>query len=239
MPYPLVLLPGMGCSPRLWTGVVKELNEHEGSDAGGDPLRTEPLDRPSIDEQVDALLERLPPRFLIGGLSLGAIVAMAVQRSAPDRVAGLFLVATNSRGPTEQQRAHWRGELDRLRSGASARELQHDLVPLLLGVNPSSSLRRLTLDMADEVGADAWATQLHLQLTRVDERPGLRAVAVPCVVVAGSDDRICPLDRHTEIQGLVAGSELVVVPDAPHLVTLSHPRRVAEAMVAWMGRVPG
>lgn len=238
MPDPLVLLPGMACSPRLWTGVVEEMNRLEGFGIGAGQVRLEPLDRPSIDEQVDALLERLPPRFVVGGLSLGAIVAMALHRRAPERVAGLFLVATNSRGPTDEQRAAWHGQLDRLRSGASAREVQDDLLPLLLGDDPPSSLRRLTLEMADEVGSDALADQLHLQLTRVDERPALGTATCRCLVVAAADDRICPLDRHTEIHRLVGGSELEVIPGAPHLVTLSHPRRVAQTLGGWLRRRP-
>jgi pimeloyl-ACP methyl ester carboxylesterase len=237
MPAPLVLLPGLNCSPRLWAGVLREL---------GDPrerLATEvfdeSLDRPSLDEQVDALLARLPPRFAVGGLSLGAIVAMAVHRRAPERVAGLFLVATNSRAPTDEQRSAWRSQLDRLESGASARDLQDELLPLLLGPDAAPAWRRVALEMADEVGTAGLTAQLRLQLTRVDERPGLRRVAVPSAVVAAGDDRICPLDRHLEIRDVTPGAELVIVSDAPHLVVLTHPGLVAEAMIGWLRRVGG
>ncbi len=103
MPVPLVLLPGMNCSPRLWDGVRKDL----GAGRSGGPARPVvvlEVDRPTLGEQVESLLDRLPRRFAIGGLSLGAIVAMAVHRRAPERVAGLFLVATNAQPPTEAQR---------------------------------------------------------------------------------------------------------------------------------------
>jgi pimeloyl-ACP methyl ester carboxylesterase len=236
MPLPLVLLPGMNCSPRLWDGVVEELETGK-LDGGTAEVVIEHLDQPSIDGQVDALLDRLPRRFALGGLSLGAIVAMAVHRRAPERVGGLCLVATNSRAPTVEQHAAWRAQLELLGSGATARDLQDHLIPLLLGDHLTPALRRLTLDMADEVGSDRLAAQLRLQLTRVDERPGLHAATIPCVVVAAADDQICPLNRHTEISELVPGSQLVVVADAPHLVTLSHPQRVAEALAVWLHRL--
>jgi pimeloyl-ACP methyl ester carboxylesterase len=234
MRVPLVLLPGMGCSPRLWAGVVRELERRE---APAPDVLAEPLDGADVDEQVDALLERLPARFAVGGLSLGAIVAMAVHRRAPERVAGLFLVATNARPPTDDQRSSWLAHLDRLVDGASPEDLQQELLPLLLGGDAAPALRRLTLDMAAEVGAAALEAQLRLQLSRVDERPGLRTVSVPCTVIAAQDDQICPLGRHTEIRDLAPGSELVVIPDAPHLVTLSHAPAVAAAMAGWLRRV--
>jgi pimeloyl-ACP methyl ester carboxylesterase len=58
-------------------------------------------------------------------------------------------------------------------------------------------------------------------------------------VVAPADDQLCPLDRHSEIQALVRGSELVVIRGAPHLATLSHGPAVAEAMTDWLTRVDG
>jgi pimeloyl-ACP methyl ester carboxylesterase len=58
-------------------------------------------------------------------------------------------------------------------------------------------------------------------------------------VVAAAEDRLCPFERHREIHELVGGSELLVVPGAPHLVALSHPHRLAEAAVAWLQEVNG
>lgn len=171
---PLVLLPGMNCSARLW------------GPAGAGALHPV-LDRPTLDEQVQALLDALPDRFALGGLSLGGIVAMALTRRAPERVAGLCLMATNARAPTPEQRAGWDAALTRLDDGAPARALQ----PLELLLH-DRSLDATALQMADETGERRLAAQLRLQGTRVDERPALPAVAVPTLVLAGEQDRLCP-----------------------------------------------
>ncbi|GAA3706480.1 alpha/beta fold hydrolase [Microlunatus aurantiacus] len=214
---PLVLLPGMGCSARLWAGAAPE------------QALTPRLTEPSLAAQVDRLLDELPPRFVIVGLSLGAVVAMAVTRTAPERVAGLVLLSTNPYGPTEQQLVAWRRERDRLAAGESARELQQDLLPLLL--SPASLSRRpdlveTTLAMADDVGETELDAQLRLQATRVDERPGLRAVRCPTLVIAARHDRLCPLDRHAEVVTLVPGGRLQVLERAAHLSPLERPRSV-------------
>ncbi len=214
---PLVLLPGMNCSERLWAGTAPE------------EALTPRLTEPSLTAQVDRLLDELPPRFVLVGLSLGAVVAMAVTRTAPERVAGLVLMSTNPYGPTEQQLLSWRRERDRLSAGESARELQQDLLPVLL--SPASLSRRpdlveTTLAMADDVGETELDVQLRLQATRLDERPGLRDVRCPTLVIAARGDRLCPLDRHAEVVTLVPGARLQVLERAAHLSPLERPRAV-------------
>ena len=233
MPVPLVLLPGMNCGPGLWADPVEVLS----AEGAAREVVVERLDRPSVDGQVEDLLDRLPDRFALGGLSLGAIVAMAVHRLAAERVAGLFLLATNARPPTPAQQEAWQAQLDRLAAGHTAAELQEESLGVLVGAHADPDLADRALRLA--VGSEELTAQLRLQQSRTDERPGLQAVTVPCAVVAPGADQLCPLDRHTEIHSLAKGSELIVIPGAPHLATLSHGRSVAAAMAGWLRRVDG
>lgn len=219
---PLVLLPGMGCSARLW------------SDLDLGPVTTPGLHEADLPSQVDRLLDELPPRFALAGLSLGAIVAMALVRTAPDRVTRLALLSTNPYAPTVQQRAGWRRERERLAAGTTPREIQRDLLPLLLSdesVRNRPELVEATVTMAADVDLDA---QLALQATRVDERPGLREIRCPTLVLAARDDRLCPVDRHREIAALVPGAELQVLDRTAHLSPLEQPAAVTAALHAWL-----
>lgn len=221
---PLVLLAGMNCSGRLWQGL------------GLTGAMSPGLSEPTLAGQVGKLLDELPPRFALAGLSLGGIVAMALTRTAPERVARLCLLSTNPYGPTDQQRAGWRRERDRLAAGTTARQIQRDLLPLLL---TAESLQRrpdlvdTTLAMAEDVGENDLDAQLALQLTRIDERPGLRAVRCPTVVVAARHDRLCPVERHSEIASLVPGSELQVLERAAHLSPLERPVGLRRVITSW------
>lgn len=208
---PLVLLPGMSCSARLWSGL--EL-EH---------ALTPRLTEPSLTEQVDRLLDELPRRFTLVGLSLGAVVAMALTRTAPERARRLVLLSTNPHAPTERQLQDWQRTRARLAEGVSARRVQQELLPMLL---TASTLRsrpavvETTLSMADDVGEAELDAQLRLQATRVDERPGLRQVRCPTLVVAARHDRLCPVERLTEVASLVPGARLEVLEHAGHLSPL-------------------
>lgn len=216
----------MNCSADLWSGVTSRLS-------GRGSVGVEVLDEESVSAQVGTLLRRLPARFALGGLSLGGIVAMALTRTAPDRVAGLLLAATSARAPTREQRDGWTAELDALNAGGSARASQQRILPALVGSDASEETVQRVLRMADEVGDERLVAQLRLQLSRRDERPGLAEVSVPTTVLAGGSDVVCPVGRHHEIAAAVPTARLVVVPDAPHLLPLTHPGRVADVVDEW------
>lgn len=220
--HPLVLLPGMNCTADLWSGT--EL---------GDALAP-PLDQPDIDAQVDRLLEALPDRFVLVGLSLGAIVGMALALRAPQRLAGLCVMSTNAKAPTEAQLAGWRGWLDRLDAGVSPCELQRTILPALLSEDALSraDVVERTLEMGEWTADATLRAQLQLQATRRDLRPGLAGLSVPTLVIGGQQDAICPPSFHVEIAAAVPNSRLVST-EGGHLLPLERPETVGALVNDW------
>lgn len=221
---PLVLLPGSNCSPALWSAL----------EVG--PAITPVLTERTLDGEVERLLDELPARFALAGLSLGGIVAMALVRRAPERVSRLGLMATSARPPTSQQQAMWARQRAALAGGATARDLQREIKASLL--SPYARVHRpdlveVALAMADDVGAETLDAQLALQATRVDERPGLTLVRCPTLIIAGRDDALCRPERHAEIHALVPGSELVELRQCGHVVPLEQPAAVDSLLRRW------
>ena len=228
---PLVLLPGLNCSAALWSAI----------EVG--PAVTPILTEPSVDGQVQRLLDELPPRFALAGLSLGGIVAMALVRRAPERVTRLCLMSTTSRPPTSQQYAMWSRQRAALAAGATARDLQREMKAALLSPYARATrpeLAEVALAMADEIGAETLDAQLALQATRVDERPGLSRVRCPTLIISAQDDALCRPERHAEMHALVAGSELVELEQCGHLSPLEQPAAVETLLRRWAGALsPG
>ena len=189
---------------------------------------TPALTEATLDAQVTRLLDELPDRFVLGGLSLGGIVAMALVRTAPERVSSLILLSTNPHGPTEDQLQNWRASRDDLRAGRTARDLQSDWLPLLLS-EPAGSpeLVEVTLIMADEVGEASLDAQLALQATRIDERPALRDVRCPTMIISARQDALCSVAKHIELNELVPDSALMIIEDCGHLSPLERPAAIA------------
>lgn len=225
---PLVLLAGMNCTDDLWSG------------CGLDDALTAPLTESSVEAQVDRLLVELPPVFVLGGLSLGAVVAMALAARAPERVRGLCVVSANAKGPTAGQQSMWRRWLDRLDSGETPRHLQEQIISSLLAPRVAASRADLVsrvLAMGDDTGAAGLRAQLRMQASRIDLRPGLAHVTAPTLVVSGAADTICPPAFHVEIATAVPGARMVTLLGG-HLLPLERPDSFGAIVRAWRTRRP-
>ncbi len=214
----------MNCTADLWTG------------CGLDGALTPSLEEADIDDQVDALLDTLPPHFALAGLSLGAIVAMALTRRAPQRVARLCLMSTNAKPPTESQRQGWRAWQDRLAAGETARDLQHGILDALVSAparERDPDLAGRVLRMGDDTGTVHLDAQLRMQGTRVDESDALANLRIPVLVLSGAADVICPPSFHQDIAARIPGAQLASV-DAGHLVPMECPDEVGELLGSWL-----
>ncbi|XAS68661.1 alpha/beta hydrolase [Micrococcaceae bacterium Sec5.7] len=221
---PLVLLPGMNCTADLWSGCGVE----------GSIMPT--LDEPSVDGQVEALLDTLPERFALAGLSLGAIVSMALCRRAPERVTRLCLMSTNSKAPTEMQRKGWRVWRDRLAADDSPGDLQREILDALLSGparDRDPDLVERVLRMGDDTGGARLDAQLRMQATRIDESSALPELRMPVLVVSGSVDAICLPQFHKDIAAAVPGARLASI-NAGHLSPMERPEEAGRLLRSWL-----
>ena len=223
---PLVLLPGMNCSARLWSAL------------GLGPVITPELTEPTLDAEVDRLLDLLPARFALVGLSLGGIVAMALARTAPERVGRLGLMSTNPHPPTATQLDSWERLRHRLAAGESARDLQRDLLPQLLSApvrDGNPKIIETTLRWPTTSASAPWTVSCGCRPTRIDERPALTRLRCPVSIIAARDDALCGVDRHTELARLIPSARLTIIEDCGHLSPLEQPAAVAALIRDWRG----
>ena len=96
---PLLLLPGLCCTGKLWQPLLRQLLDSSGGTNEvfiGDPHAT-----PSLAETAAALLQQLPEApITVVGHSLGGYLAMEMLRQDPRRIAKLGLVSTQCRADT-------------------------------------------------------------------------------------------------------------------------------------------
>ena len=194
------------------------------------------MGEPTLTAQVDRLLDELPDRFGLVGLSLGGIVAMALTRTAPERVLSLVLLSTNASAPTAAQLLFWGRSREALEAGRRASELQGDWTPLLLSARGRRQPDLLDLTLGLAVPEAQLEAQLRMQSTRADERPSLTRITCPTTIVAARLDALCSLGKHVEMHRLIAGSRLQVIEDCGHLSPVEQPTAVAAAL-ATHGRV--
>jgi pimeloyl-ACP methyl ester carboxylesterase len=228
-PVPILLVPGLLTSPRLFSGQLPALWRH-GPVTIADNTR---------DDTIAAIASRIladaPPRFALAGLSMGGYIGFEIVRQAPDRVDRLALLDTSARPDTPELTERRQAQIALARGGRFA-EVADQQFPLL--VHPSRqgdpSARELVRLMADETGPDAFSRQQQAIMGRVDSRPGLGAIDRPTLVLVGDSDQLTPPELSAEIAGSIPGARLVVVAGAGHLTTLDQPEQVTRALVEWL-----
>jgi pimeloyl-ACP methyl ester carboxylesterase len=228
-PLPIVLVPGLLTSPRLYAAQLPALWQH-GPATIADNTR---------DDTIAAIASRIladaPPRFALAGLSMGGYICFEIVRQAPDRVDRLALLDTSARPDTPEVTGRRQAQIALARGGRFA-EVADQQFPLL--IHPSRqgdpSARELVRLMAEETGPEAFIRQQQAIIGRVDSRPGLGAIDRPTLVLVGDCDQLTPPELSAEIAGGIPGARLVVVAGSGHLTPLDQPEEVTKALVEWL-----
>jgi pimeloyl-ACP methyl ester carboxylesterase len=225
-PLPIVCIPGLACSPRLYAEQIPQLWT-----LGPVTIAQHGRDD-SISAIARAILAAAPPRFALIGLSMGGYVSFEILRQAPERVAKLALLDTTARPDTPEQTENRRNQIDLAKNTPMAK-MAGLLFPRL--VHPQRhndlQLREIVRLMAEETGAAAFIRQQTANMNRPDSRPTLGAIRCPTLVLVGDGDELTPPDRAAEMAQGIAGSRLVMLPECGHLATLERPRQVTAALL--------
>jgi pimeloyl-ACP methyl ester carboxylesterase len=226
---PLVLAPGLNCTAELYAPQWRDLG------VGRSVVVADHRRDDSLGAIAERLLAAAPPRFALAGLSMGGYIAFEVMRRAPERVTRLALLDTSAKPATPESNALRQEMIDLAASGPFEKVMAMLWMRLVAPARrEDQALREVVRRMAGETGPDGFIRQQRAIMGRPDSRPGLAAIAVPTLVLVGSEDILTPPAEAEEIAGAIAGSKLVVVPGAGHLSTLEAPDSVTGALRDWL-----
>ena len=226
---PLVLLPGMMCDERLFASQINELSKRR------EVHFAKITDHETISELASDVLNNAPPVFALAGLSMGGIVAMEVLSQASERVERLALLDTNPLAELSDVRMRRGPQIDAVKNGQLKEIIRDEMKPNYLfdGVKKTETLK-LCMDMALDIGPDAFIRQSIALRDRVDQKDTLRKYKRPALVLCGRHDVLCPLERHELMHTLLENSKLEIIEDAGHLPTLEQPKITTTALASWL-----
>ncbi len=199
---------------------------------------------PSVDRMADdvaALLDalRVNEPVVVGGLSMGGYVALAFARRFPGRLRGLILADTRAEADTPEGKAN-RDRTIALARSHSAGEVFEQMLPKMVSEETRSrrpgvigEARRIAAGQS-QVGVIAALQALR---DRPDATPSLRAIAVPTLVLVGSDDVLTPPAAAQALAAGIAGSQLAVIQGAGHLSNLEQPGLFNAAVRTFLPRI--
>lgn len=226
---PLVLLGGTLCNARLWQPVTERLNVTT-------VLSITLTGAESAKQASERLLGMLPPRFLLAGFSLGAIVALQIAADAPERLNGLTLISANPLPVAPDTLASRREAVRAARALGVADWLASSLWQSYVAPSRLSDppLQEVICRMAQECGIETFARQTDIAIHRQDNRGAWSALTCPTLLLNGAQDVICTPHHH---QLLAAGNPNVTwhtVEAGGHFIPLEAPDEIAPPLRQWI-----
>lgn len=226
---PIILVPGLACSPRIYAPQIPALWQQ------GPVILANHIRDNTMAGIAKRILDEAPSRFALAGHSMGGYVALEIYRQAPERVARLGLLSTSSRPEIPEQSERRRGWIAEVKAGGYRAVMERLFANF---VHPKSTgdaaLKKIVMDMADDVGPDRFVNQLEAIMSRADFRPLLPSITCPTLVLTSDTDNMVPNKFSNELAEGIPGAKLVVVPDCGHLPQLEKPKAMTAALENWL-----
>lgn len=165
-------------------------------------------------------------RCILAGESLGSVVALEAALRAPERFRGLVLV-DGAPAVTKLVQPLIDGTKE------SWETMLSTFVELCTPEPEAAPLRRWGCDMLRRADAAAAVRIFESYLERKGPRLPLAEVRVPTLVIHGTEDAIVPLSVGEHMAATIPGASLVKLEGAGHTPTVTRPREVVDAILAW------
>lgn len=204
----------------------------------GDSPRSGPYSMDRYADDVVALLDALQiDRAVVGGLSMGGYIALALWRRHRNRIRALVLADTRS-GADNDEGKQKRGELIALAQSEGSAAVADRQVTGLLGKSTREKqpelVDRIRSIMAGE-SPDGIVGALEAMRNRTDSTPLLAGIDVPTLIVVGDEDVLTPPKEARVMHAAIRGSRLEVIPGAGHLSNLERPAAFNAALSDFVG----
>lgn len=232
----VVCLHGAGSNGNVFAKLLDRLAERHSPLAFDMPAhgRSAGLDSLGSVERMAAftfaLCDKLglrPPVLL--GHSLGGAVALRCALERPERVRGLVLVSTGAYlGPNTAGIER----LKRVTNGKAPREFARE------AYSPQTPPEVLRQGFMEDLKTDPRARYGDLLAAAAwDVRPRLAEIAVPTLVVSGSDEQPPGVEQARELSSGIRAAQAQRIDGAAHMLPLEQPDALADATLAFLGRL--
>ena len=246
---PIVLLHGLGTSGFLWRTVAPELARASHTALAVDLFGHGESDRPydgeygiaAQGEHIDRVLTALRvARATVVGCDLGALVALRLAASHPDRVERLVLVSPPDIDdvPGDDvklfQRSVRRAPLRQQRGLLGATPLLRPLLEASVAEPQAMPDGLVARYLAPFVGRDG-VEHLHTIVRSIRAQDlhedELRSIAAPTLIVAGERDRWLDLKTAERLAGIIPEARLVRIPGVGRLIPEEAPEELTELIL--------
>ena len=232
MKQSVAFLSGLLCDETFWSDIPQRL-------AGVAEIQVVSFRGfSSIPAMAQHVLDIAPERFAVAGHSMGGRVALEIMRAAPRRVTGLALLNTGVHAVRDGE-PQSRGRLLRVAYQQGMPALAAEWLPPMLGSDAAraAELMPQLRAMIQRFTAEAYAGQVSAMLNRPEVLSVLPSIAVPTLLLSGSDDSWSPVSQQQSIRRRIPHATLFEIHGAGHMAPLERPDSVTIALREWLLKI--
>ena len=223
------MVPGMMCDERIFSPQIEELSKN---------LEVTVADIssfPTVRELASDLLKKAPKSFSLLGHSMGGIVAMEIYSQEPNRIEKLILMDTNPKAELDEVKLKREPQIKDVREGKLLEVMRDEMKPNYLAESENkSSVLDVCMDMALSLGPDVFINQSRALQKRADQLNTIQSINIPVLIICGSEDKLCTVERHEMMHNMISDSDLKIINNAGHMPTLEQPRETTEVLKEWL-----
>ncbi len=183
----------------------------------------------SIDAYARGILGSIEGRFIGVGHSMGGYIALAMHRIAPERLAGIALVASRAAADSPEARAK-REETARAVLERGVGVVEESIIPRLFAPGAGAAAVDAARALIRRASPQGVANALRAMASRPDATPQLANIAVPALVVAGRHDAFVPPAASESMARAIPNARLVWCERSGHMPMLEEPEAVSRAL---------
>ncbi|MBO9499881.1 MAG: alpha/beta fold hydrolase [Novosphingobium sp.] len=225
----LILIPGSLCDERVWQNQARDLADI------AEIAVAHLHGHDSLVAMARATLADAPERFALAGFSMGGRVALEMMRLAPERITRLALVDSSIHPIAEGEAERRQPQIDMTyKDGMGAFADWWNPRIVHASRREDAGYMALLRSMAESFTPEEYEKEVRALLTRPDAREVLGSIAVPTLVLFGTEDMLSTPERNRSIAEAIPGARLVPVEETGHFPMLEKPEEVTAAMREWL-----
>ena len=240
----LLFLHGLGGGHHAWDAQLQHFAKlgyaaHAWDQPGyGHSAMVEPYDLEQVTAALARLIQSLGEPVVLVGHSMGGLIAQEAYFRHPQLVKALALCFTSAAfvGGSNFAKQFVAERIGPLDDGKSMADLAAQNMPTHRGGKSDPAGVEHAQRIMAEIPPETYRKAVHL-LTTFDRRADLAKIAVPTLLVAGSDDKTAPPAIMASMQRKVPGSELVVLEGCGHLGPMDQPAEFNAALERFLRKM--
>ncbi len=241
----VVLLHGFPLNRKIWSlqeGRVGSMYRIIAPDLRGHGETAAPPGIYSMEAMAEDVIElldalQISEPIVLGGLSMGGYVALALIAKYPERVRGLMLIDTRASADTPEVARNREDLARKTEASGKVGHVVEGMFPRMFSdATRVGHPERLTWVRAamEKTSARAVVGALRGMASRPDRTADLALINVPTLVMVGAEDVITPPDESRKIKEALPHAELVIIPKAGHIAPFENPDAANEAILRFL-----